>query len=170
MSRSRSPAGVADSFLVADPKFSVIPAWESPLPIVQTLQAAGFHAYVAFQAHRPDGTLSMSVWEIRALTDNARSTPASLGQPGDRHTRLIPGCTHRIPSCTRRIPTCTRRIQNCTSPIPGCTRRIPSHTSLIPSRTDYIPNRTGLIRDRTRPIPVPTKATRKSLHNLHSMP
>ena len=165
-------------FSANPPRYLVIPAWESPLPIVQTLQAAGFHARVAFQAHRPDGTLSMSVWEIRALTNSTRSTSASPGQPGGRHTRLIPNRTrripgrtrrilsrtHRIPSCTRLIPGRTRPIPNCTHCIPGCTHLIqdytspiPDYTHCIPDRTRLIPNRTGLIRDRTHPIPAPNK-------------
>jgi len=67
VSWSPDPAALAtnlQAFGADPPRYLVVPSWESPLPISRAMRATGFDFDTAFQAHRPDGTLSFTVYQI----------------------------------------------------------------------------------------------------------
>jgi hypothetical protein len=55
------------AFGSTSPRYLVIPSWESSLPAIEAVGAAGYDLDSVFRAHRPDETLSFTVYRIRKV-------------------------------------------------------------------------------------------------------
>ena len=61
---SRSLVQDLAAFGADPPRYLLIPAWESPAPLLQAAQAAGFDLDRVLRARRPDGTVSFILYQI----------------------------------------------------------------------------------------------------------
>jgi hypothetical protein len=61
---SRTLVQDLQAFGVDPPRYLVIPAWESPGPLLQAAQTAGFDLEPVLHAQRPDGTTSFILYQV----------------------------------------------------------------------------------------------------------
>ncbi len=73
------------AFGSTSPRYLVIPSWESSLPAIEAVGAAGYDLDCVFRAHRPDNTLSFTVYRIRKVLVQKQLCPLVTTLPVNHH-------------------------------------------------------------------------------------
>jgi len=74
------------AFGSTSPRYLVIPSWESSLPVIEAVGAAGYDLDCVFRAHRPDSTLSFTVYRIRQVLVQKQLCPFATALPVNHHS------------------------------------------------------------------------------------